>query len=103
MARGATSFSVSDSPLPDLTPSTPSMPHVLSLTRRLSPFPQAANFVTSSLVEEPLPTTIPSADIGVLDVIPSVTGPPTITELVEEYMEDLLIREFCPILLDEDI
>ena len=103
MARGTTSFSISDSPLLDLTPSAPSTPRVLSLTRRLSPFPQAVSFVTSSLVEEPLPTLIPSVDIGVLGAIPSVTGPPTMTETVEEYMEDLLTREFCLVRLDEDI
>ena len=102
-ARGTTSFSVSDSPLPELTPSAPSTPHVLSLTRRLSPFPQAATFVTSSPVEEPLPMLIPSADIGALGVIPSVTGPLTMTDLVEQYMEDLLTQEFCPVRLDEDI
>ena len=101
--RGTTSFSVSDSPLLDLMPSAPSTPRVRSLTHELAPFPQAASFVTSSPVEEPLPTLIPSADIGVLGVIPSVTGPPTMTDLVEEYMEDLLTREFCPVRLDEDI
>ena len=102
-ARGATSFSVSDSPLLDLTPSAPSTPRVLSLTRRLSPLPPAANFDTSSLAAELLPTPILSEDIGVFGATPSVIGPLTMTELVEEFMEDLLTQEFCPIRLDEDI
>ena len=46
---------------------------------------------------------IPLEDIGVSGVTPSVTGPPTMTELVEEFMEDLLTLEFSPIWLDEDI
>ena len=102
-ARGATSFSISEGPLPDLTPSAPSMPRVLSLTRRSSPLLLGANFDTCSLAAEPLLTPILLEDIGVLDATPSVTGLPTMTELVEEFMEDLLTREFCPTLLDEDI
>ena len=102
-ARGTTSFSASNSPLPELTPSTPSTPRVLSLTRRSSLSQQAANFVTSSPVEEPLPTLIPSEDIGVFSAIPLVTGPLTMTEIVAEFMEDLLTQEFCPVLLNEDI
>ena len=102
-AHGATSFSVSESPLPELTPSIPSMPRVLSLTRRLSPLPPAANFDTSSLAAELSPTPILLEDIGVFDATPSVIGPLTMAELVEEFMEDLLTQEFSPILLDEDI
>ena len=101
--RGATSFSVSDSPLPELTPSAPSMLHVLSLTRRLSLSPPVANSVTSLPVAELSPTPILSEDTGVSGAIPLVTGHLTMTELVEEYMEDLLTQEFSPILLDEDI
>ena len=102
-ARGVTSFSVSDSPLPELTPSAPSTPRVLSLTRRSSPSPPEANFAISSPVAGPSQTPILLEDIGVSDAIPSVTGHPTMTELVEEYMEDLLTREFYPTLLNEDI
>ena len=101
--HGMTSFLVSDSPLPELTPSAPSTPRVLSLTPRLSLSPPEANFATSLPVEEPLPTPIPSADIDVFGATPSVTGHLTMTELVEEFMEDLLTQEFSPILLDEDI
>ena len=48
-------------------------------------------------------TPIPSEDIGASGVTPLVTGHPTMTELVEEFMEDLLTQEFSPMLLDEDI
>ena len=102
-ARGATFSSVSESPLPELTPSAPSTPRVLSLTRRLSHSVPEASFVTSSPVMELLPTPILLEDTGVFDATPSVTGHLTMTELVDEYMEDLHTREFCPILLDEDI
>ena len=102
-AHGATSFSVSGSPLPELTPSAPSTPRVLSLTRLSSPFPLEASSATSLPVEELLPTPTPSADISVFDATPSVIGRLTMTELVEEFMEDLLTQEFSPILLDEDI
>ena len=101
--HGATSSSVFDSPLPELTPSAPSTPSVRSLSCPLSPSSAIANSVTSLPVEEPLPTPTLSADIDVFDATPSVTGHPTMTELVEEFMEDLLTQEFSPILLDEDI
>ena len=102
-ARGGTSFSVSDSPLPELTPSAPSTPSPRSPSCHLSPSSAVANSVTSLPVEEPLPTPILSEDIGVSDATPSVIGRLTMTELVEEFMEDLLTQEFSPILLDEDI
>ena len=102
-ARGATSSSAFGSPLPELTPSAPSTPRVLSLTRRSSLSPLEASFATSLPVVEPLPTPILLEDIGVFGATPSVTGHPTMTELVEEFMEDLLTQEFSPTLLDEDI
>ena len=101
--RGGISYSTSASPLLELMPSAPSMPQVCSLTSCSSPFPPEANFGISLLATEPLPTPIPLEDIGVSDAIPSVTGPLTMTELVEQYMEDLLTQEFCPLPLDEDI
>ena len=103
MAGGEISYSLSESPLPELTPSAPNTPLLRSLTRHSSPLPPVASFATSLPVEEPLPTPIPSADIGVFDAIPSVTGPPTMTELIDLFMQDLLTQEFCPVLLDEDI
>ena len=102
-ADGEISYSLSESPLPELTPSAPNTPSLNSLTRHLSPSLLEANFATSLPVEEPLLTPIPLADIDVFGAIPSDTGPPTTTELVEQFMEDLLTQEFCPVLLDEDI
>ena len=103
MEHGGTSFSVSESPLPELTPSAPSTPLPRSPSCLLSPSSAVANSVTNLPVEEPLPTPIPSEDTGVSDATPSVIGRLTMTELVEEFMEDLLTQEFSPILLDEDI
>ena len=102
-ARGTTSFSVSDSPLPELTPSAPSTPSLRSLTRHSSPSPPVVSFNICSPVVECSPTSIPLEDIDVFDATPSVTGHLTMTELVEEFMEDLLTQEFSPIQLDEDI
>ena len=103
MASGKISYSLSESPLPELTPSAPNTLLLRSLTRRSSPSPPIVNFATSLPVEELLPTPILSADIDVFGAIPSVIGPLTMTELVEQFMEDLLTQEFCPVLLDEDI
>ena len=102
-ADGEISYSLSESPLPELTPSVPSTPLLRSLTRRSSPLSPVANFSTSSLVAERLPTPILSEDIGVFDATPSVIGLPTMTELVKQFMEDLLTQEYSPIQLDEDI
>ena len=102
-AGGEISYLLSESPLLELTPSAPSTPLLRSLTRRSSPSSPVASFATSLPVEEPLLTPTPSADIGVFDAIPSVIGPPTMTELVDQFMEDLLTQEFCPVLLNEDI
>ena len=51
-ADGEISYSHLGSPLPELTPSAPSMPLLRSLTRPSSPLSLAANFDTSSLVTE---------------------------------------------------
>ena len=100
---GEISYSLSESPLPELMPSVPSTPLLRSLTRLSSPSLPAANFTTSSQVEERSLIPTLSADIDVFDATPSVTGLPTMTELVDQFMEDLLTQEFCPVLLDEDI
>ena len=103
MGDGEISYSRSDSPLPELTPSAPSTLSLCSLTPHSYPLRQAVNFDTNLLVVESSLTPIPWEDIDVLDATPSVTGPPTMTEIVDQFMEDLLTQEFCPILLDEDI
>ena len=102
-ADGEISYSLSESPLPELMPSVPSTPLLRSLTHLSSPSPPVANFGTSSPVAERLPTPILLEDIGAFDATPSVIGPPTMTEVVKQCMEDLLTQEFSPIRLDEDI
>ena len=102
-AGGEISYSLSESPLPELTPSAPNTPSLHSLTRRLSPLSPVANFGTYSPVAEHSPTPIPLEDIDVFGATPLVTGLPTMTDLVEMFMEDLLTQEFSPIRLDEDI
>ncbi|KIM62853.1 hypothetical protein SCLCIDRAFT_24677 [Scleroderma citrinum Foug A] len=100
---GTISYSRSDSPLPELTPSTPPTPQLRSLTPHSYPSLEVANFDTFSPVAERCPTPTLLADIGVSAETPLVTGPATMTELVDQFMEDLLTQEFCPVLLDEDI
>ena len=103
MAGGEISSFRSESPLPVLTPSGPSTPLLCSLTRRLSHSSSTPNSDTSLPAEELLPTPILWEAIDVSDVIPSDTGHPTMTSIVETFMEDLLTQEFSPVLLDEDI
>ena len=47
-------------------------------------------------------TPAPSAAIVAFDATPLDTGPPTMTEVVDQFMEDLLTQEFSPIVLAED-
>ena len=37
------------------------------------------------------------------DATLSDIGPQTMTEIVDQFMEDLLTQEFSPVVLDEDI
>ena len=103
MEHGATSFTVSESPLPELTPSTPStpFPRSPSYPSSLSLVPQNSTTSLPDAVLSPMPTL--SADIDVSAATTSVIGRLTMTEMVEEFMEDLLTQEFSPVLLDEDI
>ena len=55
---GEISYSISESPLPELTPSVPSTPLLRSLTHRSSPSLPVANLGTSWAVAERLPTPI---------------------------------------------
>ncbi|KIM59330.1 hypothetical protein SCLCIDRAFT_27433 [Scleroderma citrinum Foug A] len=102
-ADGEISYSLSDSPLPELTPSAPNTPSLRSLTPCSFHSQLAANFTTSSPAVESSPMLIPLADIGVSAATPSDTGPLTMTKLVSQYMEDLLTREFCQVPLDEEM
>ena len=44
----------------------------------------------------------PSEDFDVFAATPLDTGPPTMTEVVDQFMEDLLTQEFSPVVLAED-
>ena len=48
------------------------------------------------------PTPTPSEDFDAFGATPSDTGPLTMTEVVDQFMEDLLTQEFCPVTLAED-
>ena len=78
------------------------MPLVCSLTRHSPPSLSMTNYDTFSRVMDVSPTPTPSEDFDAFGAIPLDTGPPTMTELVEQFMEDQLTREFCPVLLTED-
>ena len=60
------------------------------------------NFNTFSQVVDRSLTSTPSERTVVLDATPSDIGPPTMTEIVDQFMEDLLTQEFSPIVLAED-
>ena len=47
-------------------------------------------------------TPTPSEHIVASDVIPSDTGLPTMTEVIDQFMEDLLTQEFSLVVLAED-
>ncbi|KIM58628.1 hypothetical protein SCLCIDRAFT_27897 [Scleroderma citrinum Foug A] len=73
-----------------------------SLTPCSPPSSSSTNYDTFSRVVDVSPTPTPSEDFDAFGVTPSGTGLPTITELVDQFMEDQLTREFCPTLLAED-
>ena len=52
------------------------------------------NFNTFSQVVDRSPTPTPLEHTVVSGVTPSDIGPPTMTEIVEQFMEDLLTQEF---------
>ena len=99
---GSTSCSLSASLPPEPTLFVPNTPLVQSLKGRLPQSQQEINFDTFSRVMDQSPTPTPSADIAVFDATPLDTGPPTMTEVVDQFMEDLLTQEFSPIVLAED-
>ena len=47
-------------------------------------------------------TPTPLEDFDVFTATPLDTGPPTMTEVVDQFMEDLLTPEFSPVVLAED-
>ena len=100
---GTTSCSVSASLPPEPTLFVPSTPLVRSLTARSPPSQQEINFVTFSQGVDLSPIPTPSEDFDAFAATPLVTGPLTMTEVVDQFMEDLLTQEFSPIVLNEDI
>ena len=60
------------------------------------------NYDTFSRVVDVSPTPTPSEDFDAFAATPSDTGLQTMTEVVEQFMEDLLTQEFCLVTLAED-
>ena len=99
---GSTSCSVSVNLLPEPTLFVPSTPLVRSLTGCSPRSRQEINFDTFSQVVDKSPTPTPSEDIIAFDATPLDIGPQTMTEIVDQFMEDLLTQEFSPVVLAED-
>ena len=99
---GSTSCSLSVSLPPEPTLFVPAMPLVRSLTACSLPSSSTTNYATFSQVVDASPTPTPSEDFDAFDATPSDIGLPTMTELVDQFMEDQLTREFCPVVLAED-
>ena len=102
-SSGSTFCSLSANLLPEPTLSIPAMLLVQSLTRHSPWSRQEINFDTFSRVADRSPTPTLSEPTDVFDATPSDTGPQTMTEVVEQFMEDLLTQEFGLTVLDEDI
>ena len=101
-SSGLVSCSLSASLPPEPTLFVPATPLVRSLMARLPPSSLMTNYDTFSRVVDASLTPTPSEDFDAFGATPSVTGLPTMTEVVEQFMEDLLTQEFCPVLLAED-
>ena len=100
---GKTSCSLSTSLPPEPMLFVPNMPLVQFLTGRSPQSQPETNFNTFSRLADRSPTPTLSADTIAFGATPSDTGPQTMTEVVDQFMEDLLTQEFSPIILDEDI
>ena len=99
---GSTSYSLSASLPPEPTLFIPNTPLVRSLTGCSLLSQQAINFDTFLRVVDASLTPTPLEDFGVFAATPLDTGPPTMTEVVDQFMEDLLTQEFSPVVLAED-
>ena len=80
----------------------PATPLVCSLMAHLPPSSSTTNYDTFLRAAAVSPTPTPSEDFDAFGAIPLDTGPLTMTEVVEQFMEDLLTQEFCPVTLAED-
>ena len=99
---GSTSCSLSMNLPPEPMLFVPATPLVCSLMARLPLSSSTTNYDTFSQVVDASPTPTPSEDFDAFGATPSGTGLPTMTELVDQFMEDQLTQEFCPIVLAED-
>ncbi|KIM69857.1 hypothetical protein SCLCIDRAFT_19642 [Scleroderma citrinum Foug A] len=99
---GSTSCSLSMSLPLESTLFVPAMPLVRSLTARSLPSSSTTNYATFSQVVDASPTPTPLEDFDAFDATPSDIGLPTMTKLVDQFMEDQLTREFCLVVLAED-
>ena len=99
---GLTSCSLSVNLPPEPTLFVPTTPLVRSLMAHSPLSTTTTNYTTFSRVVDASPTPTPSEDFNAFDATPSGTGLPTMTELVDQFMEDQLTQEFCPVMLAED-
>ena len=99
---GSTSCSLSVSLPPEPMLFVPAMPLVRSLTGRSSRSLPTTNCDTFLRVVDTSPTPTPLEDFDAFGATPSATGQLTMTEIVDQFMEDLLTQEFSPIVLAED-
>ncbi|KIM64719.1 hypothetical protein SCLCIDRAFT_23172 [Scleroderma citrinum Foug A] len=100
--NGSTSCSSYESLPPEPTLFVPTTPLVHSLTACLPPSSSSTNYDTFLRVVDASPTPTPSEDFDAFGATPSVTGLPTMTELINQYMQDQLTLEFCLVVLAED-
>ena len=99
---GSTSCSLSVNLPPEPTLFVPITPLVCSLTACSPPSSSTTNYATFSWVVDASPTPTPSEDFDAFGATPSGIGPLTMTELMDQFMEDQLTWEFCPVMLAED-
>ena len=99
---GSTSCSLSVSLPPEPTLFIPTTPLVRSLMAHLPRLPPTTNFDTFSQAVDVSPMPTPLEDFDAFGATPSDIGLQTMTEIVDQFMEDLLTQEFSPIVLAED-
>ena len=102
IGSGSTFCSLSMNLPPEPTLFVPGTPLVRSLTAHLPPSSSTTNYNTFSQVVDASPTPTPSEDFDAFGATPLGIGLPTMTKLVDQFMEDQLTQEFCPIVLAED-
>ena len=103
VSSGLTSCSPSVNLPPEPTLFVPATPLVRSLTRHSPLSRQETNFDTFSQAADRSTTPTPSEHTVAFDATLSDIGLQTMTEIVNQFMEDLLTQEFSPVVLDEDI